>query len=234
MQSLRGGLAALVVGVASVLVVLALAILPFLNPVWVGFAQERALAATWTGFVPADLRTVTDAILADLVLGPPDFDVTLAGQPVLNEAERGHMRDVRTVFLGLYLAAAVGALVLVAAFVLARGRSRARLWRRLSRSGLVIAVVTVAGGLLALVFFDAVFALFHRVLFPQGNWQFDPATDRLVQLFPERFWVETSVAVGVVVIVLGVALAWLGARRGAAIERRTAGTPATLNAVPVR
>jgi integral membrane protein (TIGR01906 family) len=234
MQSLRGGLAALVVGVASVLVVLALAILPFLNPVWVGFAQERAQAAAWTGFAPADLRTVTGAILADLVLGPRDFDVTLAGQPVLNEAERGHMRDVRTVFLGLYLAAAVGALVLVAAFVIARGRSRARLWRRLSRAGLVIAVVTVAGGLLALVFFDTAFALFHRVFFPQGNWQFDPATDRLVQLFPERFWVETSVAVGVVVIVLGVVLAWLGARRGAAIERQTAGTPATLNAVPVR
>jgi integral membrane protein (TIGR01906 family) len=98
----------------------------------------------------------------------------------------------------------------------------------------VIAVVTVAGGLLALVFFDAAFALFHRVFFPQGNWQFDPATDRLVQLFPERFWVETSVAVGVVVIVLGIALAWVGGRRAAAIERQTAGTPATLNAVPVR
>jgi integral membrane protein (TIGR01906 family) len=234
MQSLRGGLAALVVGVASVPVVLALAILPFLNPVWVGFAQERAQAAAWTGFAPMDLHTVTDALLVDLVLGPPDFDVTLAGQPVLNEAERGHMRDVRTVFLGLYLAAAVGALVLVAAFGLARGRARARLWRRLSRSGLVIAVVTVAGGLLALVFFDAAFALFHRVFFPQGNWQFDPATDRLVQLFPERFWVETSVAVGVVVIVLGIALAWVGGRRAAAIERQTAGTPATLNAVPVR
>ncbi|OGO57732.1 MAG: hypothetical protein A2V85_18420 [Chloroflexi bacterium RBG_16_72_14] len=234
MQSLRGGLAALAVGVASVLVVLALAILPFLNPVWVGFAQERAQAAAWTAFAPADLRAVTDAILADLVLGPPDFDVSLAGQPVLNEAERGHMRDVRTVFLGLYLAAAVGALVLVAAFALARGRARARLWRRLSRSGLMIALVTVAGGLLALVFFDAAFALFHRVFFPQGNWQFDPATDRLVQLFPERFWVETSVAVGVVVVVLGFVLAWVGRRRAAAIERQTAGTPATLNAVPVR
>ncbi|MEW6224474.1 MAG: DUF1461 domain-containing protein [Chloroflexota bacterium] len=234
MQSLRGGLAAFAVGAATVLVVLALAILPFLNPLWVGFAQERAEVAARTGLPGADVRAVTDAILADLVLGPPDFDVALAGQPVLDEAERGHMRDVRTVFLGLYLAAAVGALVVVAAFLVARGRSRARLWRRLSRTGLAIAGVTVAGGLLALVFFDAAFELFHRVLFPQGNWQFDPATDRLVQLFPQSFWVETSVAVGIAAIVLGLALAWLGGRRAAAIERQTAGTPATLNAVPVR
>ena len=234
MQSLRGVLASLTVGLATVLVVVALAILPFLNPAWVGFAQVRTQVPAWTGFAPAELRTATDAILADLVLGPPDFDVALAGRPVLNDAERGHMRDVRTVFLGLYLAAAIAALVLAAAFVLARGRARARLWRRISRTGLAIAIVTLGGGLLALVFFDAAFTLFHRVFFPQGNWQFDPTTDRLVQLFPQQFWVETSVAVGVVVVIIGMVLAGAGRRRAAAIERHGAGTPATLNAVPVR
>jgi integral membrane protein (TIGR01906 family) len=234
MQSLRGALAALVTGVATVLVVVAVAILPFLNPMWVGFAQDRAEAAAWTGFAPADLRTATDAILADLVLGPPDFDVAIGGTPVLTPAERDHMRDVRLVFAGFYLAAAIGALVLVGAFAVSSGRSRARLWRRISRTGLVIVVATLAGGLTAVVFFDTAFELFHRVFFPQGNWTFDPAADRLVQLFPYRFWVETTVGVGILVVVLGGLLAWFGGRRAAAIEARTAGTPATLNAVPVR
>ena len=44
--------------------------------------------------------TATDAILADLVVGPPDFDVAVAGTPVLIERERAHMRDVRGVFAG--------------------------------------------------------------------------------------------------------------------------------------
>ncbi len=169
MQSLRGVVASLILGVATVLVVLALAILPFLNPAWVGFAQERAQVPAWTGLAPADVRTVTDAILADLVLGPPDFDVALAGRPVLGEAERGHMRDVRSVVLALYLAAAVGALVLIATFVLSRGPRSGPVGGGASRGRPVTAVVTVAGGLLAMVFFDAAFTLFHRLFCPQGN-----------------------------------------------------------------
>jgi integral membrane protein (TIGR01906 family) len=234
MQSLRGALAGLLVGVATALVVVAVSILPFLNPVWVGFDQGRAGAAALTGFDPADLRTATDAILADLVIGPPAFDVEIAGVPVLTEAERDHMRDVRRVFAGFYLVAAVGALVLVLAFAVSRGRGRAALWRRISRAGAVVAGVTVVGGLAGLVFFDQAFLLFHEVFFPQGNFLFDPRTDHLVQLFPEPFWVETSTGVGVVIVVLGVVMAWLGGRRASAIEAREAGTPGTLSAVPVR
>jgi integral membrane protein (TIGR01906 family) len=233
MASLRGAIAALVVGAATALVLLALAILPFLNPVWVGFAQDRAEAAAWTGLAPDDLRLVTGAILADLVLGPPDFDVELDGAAVLKPAERDHMRDVRTVFGTFYLVAAISALVLVVWFALARGRGRARLWRRMSRAGLVVGVATIAGGITGLVFFDTAFQLFHEVFFPQGNFLFDPRTDRLVQLFPEQFWLESTIGVGAVLVVLGFALAWVAGRRAAVLEERYAGTPATLHGLPV-
>lgn len=234
MSSIRGAVAALVVGVATALVLLALAILPFLNPFWVGFAQERAQAPAWTGLAPDDLRVVTGAILGDLVIGPPDFDVALDGVAVLRPAERDHMRDVRVVFGAFYLAAAIGALVLVGSFAVTRGRGRARLWRRMSRAGLVVAVATIAGGITGLVFFDTAFMLFHEVFFPQGNFLFDPRTDRLVQLFPEQFWLETTIGVGVVLVILAFALAWLGGRRAAVLDERWAGTPATLHGLPVR
>lgn len=236
MQTLRGALAGLVLGVAIALVVVAVSILPFLNPVWVGFEQERAQASAWTGFDPADLRTATNSILSDLVVGPPRFDVQVAGQPVLTERERGHMRDVRGVFGGFFIAAAIGALVLIAAFVVTRdgGRDRAAMWRRISRSGSVIAIVTVAGGLAGLMLFDQAFTLFHEVFFPQGNYLFDPRTDRLVQLFPESFWVESAIGVGVVIIILSAVLAAVGRWRAATLEARASRTPATLSAVPVR
>jgi integral membrane protein (TIGR01906 family) len=222
MATLRGALAALVTGVAAALVIVALAILPFLNPVWVGFEQGRAQAAAWTGYNPGDLAFVTNEILAGLVIGPPSFDVALAGQPVLVERERQHMRDVRGVFAGFYAAAAAGALVLVGAYLLARAlgpRARAAFWRRLAGSGKVIAVVTVVGGLTGVLFFDTAFEVFHRLFFPAGTYLFDPRTDRLVQLFPEQFWVETTVGVGILVIALSVGLAWFSRRRAARLER---------------
>ncbi len=223
MHTLTGALASLVVGIAAALVIGAIAILPFLTPAWVGFEQGRAQAAAWTGFGEADLRTVTDAILADLVVGPPDFDVALDGVPVLTERERGHMRDVRGVFAAFYLLAIVGALVLVAAFLVARGpEARARLWRRLGLAGRVIAVATVALGIVGVLFFDTAFEVFHELFFPAGSFLFDPSTDRLVQLFPETFWVETTIAVGVVIVALAAGLAWLGGRRARTIEGRVA------------
>lgn len=222
MATLRGSLAALATGVATALVVVALAILPFLNPVWVGFEQGRAEAAAWSGFSPGDLAYVTNEILADLVIGPPDFDVELDGQPVLVEREREHMRDVRGVFAAFALTGVGAAALLLLAYLGSRwfgARSRAGFWRRLAVSGKAVAVVTVVGGLAGMVFFDLAFELFHRLFFPAGTYLFDPRTDRLVQLFPEQFWVETTIGVGIVVIVLSIALSVLAGRRAARLDR---------------
>jgi integral membrane protein (TIGR01906 family) len=214
LRSIAGLLAALLTGVATLIVLIALAILPFLNPVWVGFGQERAQATAWTGFTQAQLAEVTGAILDDLVLGPPDFDVTLGGAPVLNEREQGHMRDVRDVFARFYMAAVVSAGVIVVLRLLARSdAARARFWGRMRRTGIVVAVGTVVVGILGVVFFDTAFEIFHQTFFPAGSYLFDPRTERLVQLFPQQFWVETTIAVGVVLILLALGLAWLAGRR---------------------
>jgi integral membrane protein (TIGR01906 family) len=214
---LRGLAAGLVLGIAAALVVLGLAILPFLNPVWVGFEQERSNVAGWTGYDAATIRTVTGSILGDLVIGPPDFAVSVNGAPVLNEREREHMRDVRRVFGSFYIGAAGGLVILGAAFVLMRGAARRTLWHRLSRAGVAISAVTVVGGVGALLFFDAAFEIFHEAFFPPGTFLFDPRTERLVQLFPEQFWVESATGVGVVVVVLGLVLAVAARRRAGAV-----------------
>ncbi len=216
MASVRGALAALVTGVAAVLVIIALAILPYLTPAWVGFGQTRAGAEAWTGFTTDQLRAVTGRILEDLVVGPPDFDVALDGVAVLKASERDHMRDVRGVFLAFFAAAAVAGLVLVALFMASRrSDARRRLWHRLEVTGYGAAAGTVLLGVAGLLVFDAAFTLFHEVFFPGGNWMFDPRTDRLVQLFPESFWVESTIAVGVTIIALALLLAAVARRRGA-------------------
>ncbi len=217
MTTLRGAVTSLVLGVAAAIVIVAVSIVPFLNPVFVGFEQDRAQAQAWTGWTAAELRTVTDAILSDLVLGPPAFDVALDGAPVLDVRERQHMADVRSVFASFYLVAAGAALLLAVAFAVSRGaRARAILWRRLSRAGGWIAVITVVGGAAGVLFFDQAFELFHTLFFPAGSYNFDPGTERLVQLFPYQFWVETTIAVGTLVVALSLLLWWFGRRRAAA------------------
>jgi integral membrane protein (TIGR01906 family) len=203
--------ASVVVAVATAIVILALAILPFLNPAWVSFEQGRSQAEAWTGFSPAELRTASDAILADLLVGPPDFDVEVRGEPVLDARERGHMMDVRGVFLVFGLVAVISAVALAAAYRLARGGGA--FWRPVRAGAVGATGAVVALGLVGLLAFDVAFEAFHRLFFSGGNYTFDPATDRLVQLFPYQFWVETSLAVGIVVVALAATMAAFAHRR---------------------
>ena len=210
------GIASFAVGAATTLLLMALASAPFLTPQWVAFEQGRADAAAWTGFAPAELRSATDAILADLVLGPPDFDVAVNGVPVLSEAERSHMRDVRGVFAGFYAAATIGLAVIIAGRMAARGSSswtRNRFWRAVRRGAAVTAAGIAVAGVVAAVAFDAAFEVFHRLFFAAGTYNFDPRTARLVQLFPDAFWSETSIAVGAVIFALGIATIAVATRR---------------------
>jgi len=204
-----------IIGVATALAIIAIAIPLFLNPAWVAFEQGRAQAAAWTGFDAADLHASTDSILHDLVIGPAAFDVTVAGRPVLDERERQHMRDVRGVFTGFF---AVTAALGLAALAIAVWRRRSPSGRSASWSAVRAGAVGLAAGLIvvgaiALVAFDALFEFFHRVLFPGGSYTFDPRTDRLVQLFPFDFWQETAIVLGVVCIVAATVVALIAHRR---------------------
>jgi integral membrane protein (TIGR01906 family) len=209
--------------------VIAVTIPLFLNPIWVAFEQGRAQAAAWTGFSDADLRRATDSILSDLVFGPPDFAVEVAGSPVLEERERAHMRDVRDVFIAFFRVAQIAAIVALVIAWRRRRRADDRLatWRAVRAGALGLVATLLIAGVVALVAFDALFEVFHRLLFAGGSYDFDPRTERLVQLFPFQFWQETAIAVGAVAVVVALVLAAVASRRLAAGPARQAG-PATL------
>ena len=224
MRSPLSRLGDLEIGVATALAIVAVTIPLFLNPIWVAFEQGRARADAWTGFSPTDLRAATDSILADLVVGPPDFDVAVGGTAVLNERERGHMRDVRGVFIGFFAVAVVAAVA--AALITARRDATGRRgsWSAIRGGSIGLVVVLVVAGAVTLVAFDALFETFHQLFFPGGSYTFDPATERLVQLFPFQFWQETAIAVGVVSVVLAAVVTGVATRRLARPADRSAAT----------
>jgi integral membrane protein (TIGR01906 family) len=211
-NSLGAGVASFLTAVATAIVIVTLAILPFLSSGWVAFEQDRAQATAWTGFTTGELRVATDAIIADLVLGG-DFGVEVNGRPVLNERERQHMADVRSVFRGLWALAVVSVVVLLAA---SRRPDRRRTWRAVRAGAIGLSVGVVIAGVVGFFAFDRLFELFHSIFFPAGSYLFDPTTDRLVQLFPFVFWDETAMVVGAVIIVVAVLVAAFAGRRAAA------------------
>jgi integral membrane protein (TIGR01906 family) len=120
------------------------------------------------------------------------------------------MADVRKVLMSLGLVALLAAILLIVAGV--ASRLRRSFWRAAAAGARVLTIGVVVVGVAFALFFDQAFLLFHEIFFAPGTFMFDARTEKLVQLFPDQFWSETSVAIAGAVLGLSV-LVWKVAER---------------------
>lgn len=119
-----------------------------------------------------------------------------------NQREVAHLNDVRRVMLGVKVAV-YGIMFILLADILYIYFKYPRLLPKLFWYG-GMASVFVALLLLIVILssFDLTFTLFHRIFFPQGNWQF-PADSSLIQTFPLEFFVKRGTVIFLGAFILG-------------------------------
>jgi hypothetical protein len=206
----RSPLAAVLVPFATIVAIVALAILPLLTPIVMHPLLDAAQAHLWLGTTPTVAHQLSDRTVTDLVLGGPFAVTSPAGTPIYTADEVAHLRDARMV---LWLLVAGGiASVAVLLVRLRVGDDVPGTWRGIARGGAIAAIGTTLIGLIGFVAFEPLFELFHWVFFPGGNWAFDVSTSLLVRLYPYAFWQLAAAALGAGVIVIGTA-AWLVGHR---------------------
>jgi integral membrane protein (TIGR01906 family) len=155
------------------------------------------------------------------------------GEPAFNARELSHMEDVRTAVSRAYrfqviAAVAIGVLALLLGLLTSM---RALVPVALARGAVLTAVLAVATGVLAAVSYSSFEGPFHWLFFEGETWRFEE-TDTLRRLYPDRFWLDTAVVIGVLAVlqaavVFFVARLWArraGARRPARMRARTEGT----------
>jgi integral membrane protein (TIGR01906 family) len=146
-----------------------------------------------------------------------------SGEPAFNAREVRHMSDVRTLLGRLYTLQAAGAIVIAAlALTLGLRQSRRRLVPRALRLGALLSLGLAAYvGIAGTLYWPAFSTPFHLLFFGESSWRFDDA-DTLRRLYPDRFWIDTAIVLGLLAVVQAAAL-WLVAR---AWERRAQGRTA--------
>lgn len=161
-------------------------------------------------------------------------DEALVGITVVNAAggrealfsprEVQHLVDVKRLLLRTY-DAAWAALGYVIAFVVGvvywrRRRAPAALARAGQTAGLATTGIIVALGVVALTGFDGAFRQFHLLFFTNDLWQLS-SRDRLIQMFPQGFFFETTLLIGAATIAFAALLGgagWWYRRRAPLIE----------------
>ncbi len=144
-----------------------------------------------------DLLDVTDKMM-DYLRGDRDkLQVTaeIGGQTrgFFNQREIAHMEDVKALFLGGLTLRRICLLLCAAALLF--------LWKRKTLRTLPASVLIGSGLFFALVLllslivaadFQQAFTIFHQIFFDNDLWILDPATDLLINIVPEPFFMDTA------------------------------------------
>ncbi len=199
---------------ATDLVVLGVTVVLLLTPAYIHAALAQSGSATILGVSEAQAQSLSDQTVHEIVFGPQTFAFPFrpGGPAFYDTAEANHLRDVHDVLYAFLLVVAIAVVVL--AFGLARWHRERWLWRSIGRGAAFLVVAFVAVGIFFSLEFDTAFTLFHEIFFPEGDWSFNTATQRLVQLYPTPFWELTATVLALLAIGLSLAV-WVTATRRA-------------------
>jgi integral membrane protein (TIGR01906 family) len=138
------------------------------------------------------------------------------GEPVLNDRELTHMRDVKDVVTGMRIGLAVGMVgLLTATYLAVRKGSKAFALSAYRRGAWGLIGLIAAVLLFVALSFNELFTWFHKIFFEDGTWQFY-TSDSLIRLFPMRFWRDAFILVGILSLVLaGLILIFVRSRKSA-------------------
>ncbi len=129
-----------------------------------------------------------------------------AGQPIYNERELSHMKDVKDVLQVLLRSwyAVLTMLILLAVWARRADWMDVYLagWRR---GGFLMIGLLVAFGIFAVTSFWEFFSWFHSLFFTGTSWQFY-FSDTLIRLFPMRFWADCFIYIGGLSLVVSLVL----------------------------
>lgn len=120
--------------------------------------------------------------------------------PSLRSSESGisHFAETKVIFVAFYYLAAITAVSLLI-IILYKKKQHDTTYLKVS-AATVIVLPTIIGIATALNF-DKTFLLFHKIVFRNDDWLFDPTTDPIINLLPEEYFMYCAIAIVILVLI---------------------------------
>lgn len=120
-----------------------------------------------------------------------------------------HFEEVKNIFNIIYVAGALSLIATIALFIM---RHREGSFVYLRTCAICAAVLPVFVSVFSLISFDTLFVLFHKLMFNNDDWIFNPVTDPIITMLPENYFAQCAILIAFVML-LGAALAYFFYRR---------------------
>ena len=130
-------------------------------------------------------------------------------QEFFNEKEIAHMEDVQVLFIGGQWLRVISGILFVIASAFLIFQNKKEFLLKVLRNGMIFFIAAIAA-IAALIStnFTKYFVIFHKIFFSNNLWILNPDTDRLINIVPEGFFIDTSIRIAILffVMILGVSV----------------------------
>ena len=109
-----------------------------------------------------------------------------------SQSGAGHFEDCKPLFNAVYI---LGFVAFIALAVLSLKKLLSR--RLLRLSGVITFVIPFVFSIGVWLNFDKLFVTFHKLFFSNDDWLFDPATDEIITVLPESFFMDCAVLIAI-------------------------------------
>ena len=124
---------------------------------------------------------------------------------IYSEKEISHMRDVKTLIKGLYVLSTISLTLILTTIIwgiaIKKSRFIAVLLKLLSSSAKYILITAIILGIVSILAFEQVFLIFHEISFANDLWMLDPSKDYLIMMFPQTFFLEATLLIGLFTLI---------------------------------
>jgi integral membrane protein (TIGR01906 family) len=175
------------------------------------FAVRNYGAEEASGISEAELLRANDEIHSYLVnqeegaLTPSVTNLAGEEESLFNVRETTHMADVRDLVGTLFTVQLASVAIVVTLAVLMLVLWPPRMLAAAAFYGSVLtAIVLGMASLIALAGFETAWSELHGIAFTNDFWELNPRTDHLIQMYPEAFWFEVTMLIGIVTLLLAV------------------------------
>lgn len=125
--------------------------------------------------------------------------------PTLTSSKPGkiHFEEVRDIFQNVKLLTIICGVIAIIGGIL---QIRKRDFKFLRNSSILIILLPVLLAIPIAINFNACFILFHKIMFSNDYWIFDPQLDPVINMLPEEFFMHMGITILVIMLIVSIIL----------------------------
>ncbi len=178
------------------------------------YGYEKYQVSSYTGIPMSDLIHTSEQMIEFFNSrdGFPEIKVFKGGQNsvLFNARETTHLEDVRDLLNRFITFRNIAALYIavysLSAMSFLKGRGILLVSSKVKKSGIITITGLALFGFTSLFGFDQLFVEFHMLSFSNNLWQLTPSTDYLLMMFPDGFWFDSTMLIGLSTAMEAIAL----------------------------